>query len=438
MITATPSVAVDRFARLRASRIAAAADMAGLVAGKEPTDKQLAHLAWHLAAVEPSELRFLDALAPSDHSLPICLEAHRQIPDDLDQILPLPHPLDYEWRFDPRTRLMLARRCEQLAGACGPVALLGVPTLAPALRSHAGNVLLLDTNSRLLAALARAGQLGAVQCAATDIAAFRPAREWQHRAAVVVCDPPWYPEGLATFLCAAAQLVRPGGTVLISVPDLLTRPSAADELDDLRSLARRLRLTISTVELHAVRYRTPFFEYRALRAAGVRLIPLDWRAGTLWQLTSTGLAPAISVDRHQAPAADGTLIEITIDGVRFRIRPGRPLAPGTLALHPVVPGDTLTTVSRRHPARGSVSLWTSGNTVLSCADPGLAGHLLSHVADRYLGRFRDDRDRLASDFAAECHLPVADVRRALDKISSIVASERADHAIYCAEAGNTR
>ncbi len=429
-MTAAPLVAPDRFTETRASHISAAADIIGLAADQMPTDEQLAHLAWHVAAVEPSELRHLDRLESTGRPQQTCLTAHRQVADNLDEILPLPHPLDYEWRFDPQTRLMLTRRCVQLAGAHGPIALLGTPTLAPALSDHGSDVLLLDANAKLMVTLASARQLGTIQWATTDLETFSPPRVWQHRAAVVVCDPPWYPEGLAAFLCAAAQLVRPGGAVLVSVPDVLTRPTIADELDHLRSLARQLRLATKAVEPRAVRYRTPFFEYRALRAAGVRLIPLDWRAGTLWQLTSTGIAPAIPSGRRRASGASQIVAEITIAGVRLRILRARPVLPGVLALHPVVPGDTLPTVSRRHPARGSATLWTSGNTVLSCADPDLAGLLLRHLTDGNGNWLGHDPDRIAYDFARRHHLPVCDVRNTLDKIAAVVASEHDDQAAY--------
>ena len=136
----------------------------------------------------------------------------------------------------------------------------------------------------------QAGQLGTIQWAATDLAHSALLPSGATTPPVVVCDPPWYPEGFATFLYAAALLVRPGGAILVSVPDLLTRPTVADELEDSQP-DHQLRLATSAIEPCAVRYRTPFFEYRALRAAGVRVIPLDWRAGTLWQLTSTGIAP---------------------------------------------------------------------------------------------------------------------------------------------------
>jgi hypothetical protein len=429
-MTAASSVATGRFTQTRASRISSAADLIGLEVGEVPTDEQLAHLAWHVAAVEPSELRHLARQESIDHREQTCLAAHRQVPDDLDEILPLPHPLDYEWRFDPQTRLKLAQRCEQLAGANGPIALLGTPTLAPALCRRAGDVLLIDANAKLMVTLASAHQLGKIQWATMDLAAFSPPRLWQHRAAVVVCDPPWYPEGFATFLSAAATLVRPGGAVLVSVPDILTRPTVADELEDLCNLARRLRLVTSAIEPRAARYRTPFFEYRALCAAGVRLIPFDWRAGTLWQLTSTGIATPMRSGRRRASVASQMVVEITIDRVRLRILRDRPVLPGVLALHPVVPGDTLPTVSRRHPARGSATLWTSGNTVLSCADPDLAGLFLRHLTDGNGNWLGHGCDRLACDFAGRHHLPVDDVRDTLGKIATVVASEHHDHAAY--------
>jgi hypothetical protein len=434
--TTAPAGALDRFSQARGSRITAAAAEIGLAAGEIPTDEQLAHLAWHVGAVEPSELQHMDRLAPSASVRPTCLMTHRPAPDGLDEILPLPHPLDYEWRFDPVTRLALAQRCQQLAGSHGSIALLGTPTLAPALRGQAENVLLLDANARLLGVLASASQLGTIQWAAADLATFSPPPAWQHRADVVVCDPPWYPEGFATFLYAAAQLVHPGGCVLLSLPDALTRPSVADELDDLRSLARHLRLVISAAHPRTVRYRTPFFEYRALRAAGVRLVPLDWRAGTLWELTSTGIAPNMSSGWHRTPAVSDALTEVTISGVRLRVLRSRtrPVHPRALSLKAVVPGDALPTVSRRHPARGAANLWTSGNSALSCADPDLAGLFLRHLAGSTGNRLGDEHERLIRDFANGHHLPGPDVLHALDTINAVVALERSDHATYRAAA----
>jgi SAM-dependent methyltransferase len=429
-MAAASAILADPFVQFRADRIASAAGLVGLPAGEALTDEQLAHLAWHVAAIEPSELRQLDRPARPAPARQICRSKHQHEPDPLDQVLPLPHPLDYEWRYDPRTRQQLVERCKQQAGAHGAIALLGTPTLAPELRDHTGDVLLLDTNAKVLTALADIDQLSSIRWAVADLATFNPPRSWEHRAAVVVCDPPWYPDAFATFLRAAAQLVRPGGSVLLSVPDLLTRPSIAHELNDLRSLASQLQLAVSATEPQTLRYRTPFFEYRALRAADIGLVPLDWRAGTLWQLTSTGAVQAPHAGRHRAAAASTTVTEITINDVRLRILRARPTHPGVLSLQSVVPGDTLPTVSRRHPARSSATLWTSGNTVLSCADPDLTGHFLSHLAEANAEQLAIDRDRLAHDFARRRHLQIPDVVDTLDKINIVIAAERADHAAY--------
>jgi hypothetical protein len=422
----------DRFARVRGKRIAAAASLVGLAAADIPTDEQLAHLAWHLAAIEPSELQTLNDHGLPARSHPWCKERHLWLPDDLDAALPLPHPLDYEWRFEPRTRVMLARRCKKLAGVRAPIALLGTPTLGPALRGHAGRVLLLDSNAAVLSALARVGQLDAIQWNTVDIAEFMPPWEWQHRAAVVVCDPPWYPEGFATFLCLAAKLVRPAGTVLLSVPDPLTRPSAEDELEDLACLAMRLGFDVSSSEPHALRYRTPFFEYRALRAAGMRLVPLDWRAGTLWQLTSMGVGPAAPCITSRASGVSRTTVDVTFQKVRIRVLQDPTAVPGTLALQSLVPRDTMPTVSRRHPMRNAVNIWTSGNSVLRCADPELVGQLLLQLDGASSHWLASNREQLARDFASQHHLPMHDVRRALDQIDAIISREHVDRAAYSA------
>jgi hypothetical protein len=425
-----PVISYNRFVKARTKRVAAAAASIGIKPYTAPTKEQLAHLAWHVAAIEPSELRLLN-IPLIEYEPAKCFEAHPVVRDTFEELMPLPHPLDYEWRYDPRTRIMLSQRCEELAGSDGPIALLGTPTLAPALCTHAGGVLLVDSNAPVLTALAGAGQLNGVQWAHADLTLAEPPPLWRQHAQVVVCDPPWYPEGFSTFLRAAAKLVRPGGTILLSVPDPLTRPSAEKELDDVQDLAEQLQLVLDSVEVCALRYRTPFFEYRALRAAGVQMVPLDWRAGTLWQFSSHGNAFPLFGGGSASPASKPG-IETTIGRVRFRILCTPPRRPGVLSVQPLLPGDTLPSVSRRHPARASANLWTSGNTVLNCVDPQVAASLLSAIAPG--GEQLVDCQRLALAFARSRNLPVGAVYSAMDKINTVIAAERADFGAYQAAA----
>lgn len=427
-MTALPAAPADSFDHMRASRVAHAAAAIGLRPAERPTDQQLAHLAWHVAAIEPSQLSTLHGAPLAVTPGSACLRPHRPDPDVLDDVLPLPHPLDYEWRYEPHTRHLLARRCEDLAGARGPIALLGTPTLAPEFRNRRAEVLLLDSNIQLLRALSDSAYLGNARCFAVDIALFQPPTAWRQRAAVVVCDPPWYPDAFGIFLRASADLVRPGGVVLLSVPDVLTRPSISRELDDLMHLAAKLRLTLTESAPGALRYRTPFFEFRALQAAGLRAVPLDWRAGTLWQLTSNGIADARGLGPRQSRTGPA-VAEATIDNIRIRVIHVGQVQPGTLSLRSAVPGDTLPTVSRQHPARSRANMWTSGNTILSCPDPNLLGVFLRYLTDPSEG-IRGDRDLVAHEFAAKHRLPLRDVTLALEKILSIVNAEEADYYSY--------
>lgn len=418
-----------RFAKARIKSAAAAASLAGVAAGETPTSEQLAHMAWHIAAIEPSELRDIDVASESASNWPPCLETHLPGSDALDESLPLPHPLDYEWRYEIHTRALLAERCRQIADNSGLIALLGTPTLAPQFSTYGSGVLLIESNAALLAALSDAHLLGRVECEAEDLSTFIPPRRWSHRASVVVCDPPWYPETIVLFLRTAAQLVRPGGTVLLSVPDVLTRPSVARELHDLRGIARGLQLALVESTRQILRYRTPFFEFRALRAAGLSVIPLNWRAGTLWEFTSIGIAREAFTTGRKTPSASSS-INVTIQGVRFRVTPTRPGRLGALSLQSVIPGDTLPTVSSRHPARSAANLWTSGNSVLLCEGTELASTLLREFGGDGIGTWGADRDRLTWDFASRHSLPVLDVVRALDKIRSIIEAEHRDYEAY--------
>jgi hypothetical protein len=80
------------------------------------------------------------------------------------------------------------------------------------------------------------------------------------------------------------------------------------------------------------------------------------------------------------PALDGgeRWDEIILAGARLRFRLDRPASDGPTdpRLIRLVNGDVLTSVSRRHPIRPQVAVWTATNRVFGCEDP----HLLAAIA----------------------------------------------------------
>lgn len=367
----------DGFETLRSTAACAAASNIGWTPGRDLDAAQLAHVAWHCGVVEPAEIPGLLAKAPGPGtllSLP-CEDSHGPVRDALDERLPLPHPLDFEWRYDPRTRHELTTRVLECARPDGTIALLGAPTLSPALGHQADRLLLVDKNEPVVAALA-IDVAPPTETIVADIGAWTPPSRWQAAVDVVVCDPPWYPRALHAFLLAAAHLTRPQGVVLLSVPDEAVRPGVAAELADLIAVADQLGLTVHHIERRALRYRTPFFEFQAQRAAGVKQVPYDWRVGTLWQLTkrSTNLPPPVASASSVTPPR----IEVVVADTRIRIGTD-PIGRGLLAT--VIDGDVLPTVSRRHVARTRANVWTSGNGIFSTDHPRELAAILHRLAD---------------------------------------------------------
>lgn len=191
---------------------------------------------------------------------------------------PVPHPLDFEWRFSPEAVELLLERCERASARWDTIALVGAPTLMiwAAEWKSSRNHLLLDRNRAVVALLLDA--LPGAQVFVFDACQDPPPG---YNAAVTVLDPPWYDPHFRGFLWTAARLTAPGGRVLLSLPALGTRPGIQEERAALFHWADQLGLTLVELEEGLLPYVTPPFERNALRAAGITNCPSDWRRGDL-------------------------------------------------------------------------------------------------------------------------------------------------------------
>ena len=289
--------------------------------------------------------------------------------------LPAPHPLDYDWRWDPRTARMLLARCLRATRPGDTIALLGTPTLlAAVVGRHERHWLLLEASEATATALASQYPAEVIRC---DLASDELP---QLHAQAVVADPPWYPGDTRVFLWAAARLSVPGAVVLFAQPTPATRPGVLGERAGILSFAHRNGLEVTGLRSAALAYISPPFERAALDAAGLlRLVPLTWRRGDLIELRRTGSPPAA---RPQAQRNESWR-EVTLDGARIRFRldvPAHESASADPQLVPLVRGDIMPAVSRRDPVRGQVRVWTAGNRVFGCQAPALLACLAATLA----------------------------------------------------------
>jgi hypothetical protein len=331
--------------------------------------------------------------------------------------LPVPHPLDFDWRFSRSGVDRLVRECLARSDR-GRTILLGTPSVFWALRKvERVPALLLDANPEVIGVLGGIGD-DAHNALLCDL---RHDRLPVEQSAVVVVDPPWYRDHERLFLWAAAKLCRPNGTVLMSVPAEGTRPGVEADRDEALAWAAQLGLDVEAIEPGAIGYDSPPFERNALAAVGLDGMPYEWRHGDLVILR---LREPKEMERPKlAGAVDADWPDVTIGSVRVKVRPTNL---GDALLDPrlcrLMPGDVLDTVSRRDPRRQNVAMWTSGNRVFASQSPRA---LLEVV--RSLAEGDDPLATVAAMAGRRLTEPEwRNVRSAIAQVSAVVDTERAE------------
>jgi hypothetical protein len=294
-------------------------------------------------------------------------------------LLPLPHPLDYEWRFTPDAARSLLNRAADLTHTSGDLLLFGTPGLAvEALRLPIGRriAFLAESNSVTDRVLALNRAMGAPLSIA-----FCSGGLPRESADAVLLDPPWYLDFVRPMLAAAAHACRPGGAVLISLPPDGARPSAGSDRQAVIAFARRLGLTSIEYSPLAINYETPFFERNALAAAGV-YPPPQWRRGDLvvFQKSRASMRPSPTSSSRRRDWS-----EIGIGRMRLFIRGVGNTRSEQASLTSLVNGDILPTVSRRDRRRQAANVWTSGNRIFKTDNPQLVFEAATSCAGEAMG-----------------------------------------------------
>ncbi|SEM70737.1 hypothetical protein [Bradyrhizobium sp. OK095] len=363
MVVARRSIAeVDFAAKIDALTYAAASGRA----------RSFAALLHQLPSIYPTEiLASLDRLAKRRAiSATFVANVRRQAAQNATSIegrslLPLPHPLDYEWRFTSDAARLLLNRATDLTRTDGELLLFGTPGLA-----IEALALPIDRRVHFLAEnnciTDRVRSLNRATGSPISIAYCNTGLPFESADAVLL-DPPWYPDFVRPMLTAAAHACRRGGVILISLAPSCTRPTAEADRDAAVRFAKRLGLDLIDHNELAITYDTPFFERNALAASGIHPPP-QWRRGDLFvfrKARESTRAPLVDTNRRR------DWIEISIGRMRLFLKDVNRHDTGEIGLISLVDGDVLPTVSRRDRRRRKVQAWTSGNRIFCTDNPQL-------------------------------------------------------------------
>jgi len=328
-------------------------------------------------------------------------------------LLPIPHPLDFEWRFTSDSSRRLLELATTLKCQNSTILLFGTPGVAIEALSHrAGRrtIFVGEDNvvTRRITALNSASEspLSIATCTLglpTKVAD------------VVILDPPWYLDFIRPMLSAAAAACNPFGHVLISLPPLGTRPTAAIERETIVRFAARLGLDRVEEQPLAINYQTPLFERNALAVSGIRA-PSQWRRGDLlvFQKCRESRRPALTRSNRKQQWT-----EVSVDRMRLFVKCDRSSASGLKGLIPLIEGDILPSVSRRDPRRREAHVWTSGNRIFATDNPRLVlDTAMSYHRNQSSAR---NRNRLRHSDARQAAL--RRIREALMQLAATEATE---------------
>ncbi len=302
--------------------------------------------------------------------------------------LPLPHPCDFEWRFSLEGCDVITKATRgAVRSADGRVAMLGTSGYAEYV-AHAGPPFRAHLFELRPEACSAIETFGSVAVSVGDVA-----QTWRSFPAsfdCVVADPPWYPKVVETFVRAAAGLLRDGGTLLLCVPGLTTRPGLPAERRDLLSIAATEGLILDQLLPRSLEYESPPFELSALRASGLDGFDPYWRLGDLFSFRRLpGVRAPVPTGSGQQLSIDGNWREVRLGRARIRVNTNQTQPAVTdQALTSVVSGNVLDSVSSRDPRRGLPNVWTTTNRVYATRDPErLLMALQAHTRD---GMARND------------------------------------------------
>jgi hypothetical protein len=275
--------------------------------------------------------------------------------------LPAGHLLDATWWFDSCTVFSFRERIlRQSAG--GRVAFLGTPSLFLD-GLHQGSPVetwLFDQDDAIRKFLSRELQSHFV---VLDLTRNLPQRIG---AELVIADPPWYMAELEAFLAAAQAVSSLGATVEISIPPIGVRPGIEKEREQLFTWANAGGLQLVEILQNATCYDTPAFERNTLHSVGEQTRE-NWRFGDLAIFNIerlNGLLPRRPLDERRW--ADVELLD-----TRWRVAKVADAAGNDPSLISMGwPDDIFPSCSRRHAQRNLPSVWTSGNRVFECRNPG--------------------------------------------------------------------
>jgi len=210
----------------------------------------------------------------------------RELLQEILYSFPEPAPVYSQWWFSESIYENLIKLVLRLSKPRAPLAFIGSGTLGALLSHFSTNpVNIFDVDEVLLERISRYCS-ESTQTIRYDVS-NEPGSSFKDTFQLVFVDPPWSKSMLRAFLVRSSTFVSVGGTLAISFPQVLTRPSAESERKELLNLAKSLGLSLKSTLPSFTEYSVPPFERNAYEHYGIHLQE-PWRRGDLFIFTKNG------------------------------------------------------------------------------------------------------------------------------------------------------
>lgn len=348
----------------------------------------------------------------------------RQNNDLYKKILPIPHQVDYDWRFSENGILNFVDRIDKLIKnqSLKRVAFIGSPSLFRYYcesHSKAVEFFLIDFNANKHINKEMLPTNAHVINCNLNYDLDMELRVDQIYADLVVMDPPWYPEYYKKFF-DIGDIIGDAKCLIYGVfPPVLTRDSILAERSDIDAYVRKLGFEDLQYEPLCVEYYTPPFEQNVLKANGIRNYPMCWRKGDFF-ITFRTEKTAIDHGNTGIIIRNGGWTEKNIENVRFKLRQSTfsEDMEFNIRLDSLYENDIYPSVSRRFKGHEKINVWTSGNRVYYCSNIPTLFMIFEHLYDNNIVlSFETDYGEIIPDMQ-KCQ-----IKKVQDSIRSIIDLE---------------
>ncbi|MCL0058950.1 bis-aminopropyl spermidine synthase family protein [Dehalococcoidia bacterium] len=283
--------------------------------------------------------------------------------------LPIPHPLDYEWRWnlDNLKKLFTAIINKHPFNNL-KIGFLGAPiaaiyfSIVKNFENLNFQLTLIDRNEEIIRYIRNNSILNnQIKTICHDLQ--YEFKNGLGKNDIIIMDPPWYVAFHKIFISRASSILQPEtGFVYSSLFPTNTRPNAIYERMEILEIFIKSGLHLVSLTPSFFKYETPHFESKSLEASGIRL-ESHWRYGDLIILQSTKLLRPIIFGDFIVENFVWKTVRFDKKLIKIKISPFEEQYIRPRIIQILDKSSILESVSRRHPYRPYVDMWTSDNEI---------------------------------------------------------------------------